>query len=124
MMIAEGETTPTNRFSSLTTGKACRTFGSKGSISSTVVFSRTEGTSVCMKDGEVVQVGTPEEILTDPANAYVTRFTESVDRGRIVTASSIMLKQPIVVRIKRVSRSSLGTLCNSRPNETLLNTVR
>ena len=54
-----------------------------------------------MKDGEVVQVGTPEEILTDPANAYVTRFTESVDRGRIVTASSIMLKQPIVVRMKR-----------------------
>ena len=54
-----------------------------------------------MKDGEVVQVGIPEEILTDPANAYVTRFTESVDRGRIVTASSIMLKQPIVVRIKR-----------------------
>ena len=54
-----------------------------------------------MKDGEVVQVGTPEEILTDPANAYVTRFKESVDRGRIGTASSIMLKQPIVVRIKR-----------------------
>lgn len=54
-----------------------------------------------MKDGEIVQVGTPEEILTDPANAYVTRFTESVDRGRIVTASSIMLKQPIVVRIKK-----------------------
>ena len=54
-----------------------------------------------MKDGEVVQVGIPEEILTDPANADVTRCTESVDRGRIVTASSIMLKQPIVVRIKR-----------------------
>src|SRR5699024_9664624 len=29
-----------------------------------------------MKDGEVVQVGTPEEILTDPADDYVTRFTE------------------------------------------------
>ena len=29
-----------------------------------------------MKDGEVVQVGTPEEILTDPANHYVSRFTE------------------------------------------------
>ena len=54
-----------------------------------------------MKDGVIVQVGTPEEILTDPANDYVTRFTESVDRGRIVTASSIMLRQPIVVRIKR-----------------------
>ena len=54
-----------------------------------------------MKDGVIVQVGTPEEILTDPANDYVTRFTESVDRGRIVTASSIMLRQPIVVRVKR-----------------------
>lgn len=53
-----------------------------------------------MKDGEVVQVGTPEEILTDPANDYVTRFTESVDRGRVVTAS-IMLTQPIVVRIRK-----------------------
>ena len=54
-----------------------------------------------MKDGEVVQVGTPEEILTDPANDYVTRFTESVDRGRVGTASSIMLTQPIVVRIRK-----------------------
>lgn len=54
-----------------------------------------------MKDGEIVQIGTPEEILTDPANAYVTRFTESVDRGRIVTASSIMLKQPVVVRLRK-----------------------
>lgn len=54
-----------------------------------------------MKDGEVVQVGTPEEILTDPANDYVTRFTESVDRGCVVTASSIMLTQPIVVRIRK-----------------------
>ena len=65
-----------------------------------------------MKDGEVVQVGTPEEILTDPANDYVTRFTESVDRGRVVTASSIMLTQPIVadeqflgeIRLKDVLR--------------------
>ena len=54
-----------------------------------------------MKDGEVVQVGTPEEVLIDPSNDYVTRFTESVDRGRVVTASSIMLTQPIVVRIRK-----------------------
>ena len=54
-----------------------------------------------MKDGEVVQVGTPEEILTDPANHYVSRFTENVDRGRIVTASSIMITQPVVARIRK-----------------------
>jgi len=41
-----------------------------------------------MKDGEVVQVGTPEEILTEPANDYVSRFVENVGRGRIVTAAA------------------------------------
>ena len=62
---------------------------------------RFEGHYAVMKDGEVVQVSTPEEILTDPANHYVSRFTENVDRGRIVTASSIMITQPIVARIRK-----------------------
>ena len=54
-----------------------------------------------MKDGEVVQVGTPEEILTDPANHYVSRFTENVDRGRNVTDSSIMITHQVVARIRK-----------------------
>ena len=32
-----------------------------------------------MKDGEIVQPGTPEHILTEPANEYVERFVEDVD---------------------------------------------
>ena len=39
-----------------------------------------------MKDGEIVQIGTSEEILTEPANAYVERFVENVDRSKIITA--------------------------------------
>ena len=35
--------------------------------------------------GEVVQVGTSEEILTEPANDYVARFVENVDRSKIIT---------------------------------------
>lgn len=54
-----------------------------------------------MKDGEVVQVGTPEEILTEPANDYVSRFVENVGRGRIVTAAAIMRKNPVIVRLKK-----------------------
>lgn len=54
-----------------------------------------------MKDGEVVQVGTPEEILTEPANDYVERFVENVGRGRIITASSIMKTKPVVARLKK-----------------------
>jgi glycine betaine/proline transport system ATP-binding protein len=46
-----------------------------------------------MKDGEIVQIGTPEEILVKPANDYVKAFVENVDRSKIVTASSIMFTE-------------------------------
>lgn len=45
---------------------------------------------VLLKDGEIVQIGTPEDILTNPADDYVTRFVENVDRSKILTAESIM----------------------------------
>ena len=54
-----------------------------------------------MKDGEIVQVGTSEEILTEPANEYVERFVENVDRSKIITASSIMIDKPVVARFKK-----------------------
>lgn len=43
-----------------------------------------------MRDGEIVQIGTPEEILTDPANDYVEQFVQDVDRSRVLTASAVM----------------------------------
>ncbi len=43
-----------------------------------------------MRDGRIVQIGTPEEILTDPANDYVAQFVQDVDRSRVLTASSAM----------------------------------
>lgn len=49
-----------------------------------------------MKDGYVVQVGTPEEILTDPADDYVKAFVQNVDRTKIITANAIMRKAPTV----------------------------
>lgn len=53
-----------------------------------------------MKDGEVVQVGTGEEILTNPADDYVERFVEDVDRSRVLTAENIMDK-PQTLRLKQ-----------------------
>jgi glycine betaine/proline transport system ATP-binding protein len=47
---------------------------------------------VLMKDGRVVQVGTAEEILTNPANDYVARFVEEVDMTKVMTAESVMIK--------------------------------
>lgn len=47
---------------------------------------------VLLKDGEIVQIGTPEEILTKPADDYVRRFIEGVDMSRILTAENAMRK--------------------------------
>ncbi|HVI48380.1 MAG TPA: glycine betaine/L-proline ABC transporter ATP-binding protein [Chitinophaga sp.] len=54
-----------------------------------------------MKDGEVIQVGTPEEILTSPANDYVTSFVEKVDRKSIITASSLMDTKPTMAVFRK-----------------------
>ncbi len=41
---------------------------------------------ILMKDGAIVQSGTPEEILTRPATEYVERFVENVDISKVLTA--------------------------------------
>jgi glycine betaine/proline transport system ATP-binding protein len=43
-----------------------------------------------MRDGRIVQIGTAEQILNDPANDYVAQFVADVDRTRVLTASSVM----------------------------------
>ena len=44
-----------------------------------------------MKDGEIVQLGTPEHILREPANEYVERFVEGVDYAKVRVAESGMV---------------------------------
>ncbi|WP_421900237.1 quaternary amine ABC transporter ATP-binding protein [Maridesulfovibrio sp.] len=55
---------------------------------------------VLMKDGAIVQVGTPEEILTEPATDYVRRFVEDVDITKVLTAESVMKKTEAVAYAK------------------------
>ncbi|MGB0383809.1 MAG: quaternary amine ABC transporter ATP-binding protein [Ardenticatenaceae bacterium] len=47
-----------------------------------------------MKDGEIVQVGTPEQIVAQPVNQYVREFTRDVPRAKVLTAASIMQPTP------------------------------
>ncbi|CAM3302593.1 quaternary amine ABC transporter ATP-binding protein [Vagococcus fessus] len=44
-----------------------------------------------MKDGQIMQIGTGEEILTNPANEFVREFVEDVDRSKVLTAQNIMV---------------------------------
>lgn len=45
---------------------------------------------VVMKDGSVVQIGTGEQIIHDPADDYVAEFVADVDRSRVLTAQLAM----------------------------------
>ena len=42
-----------------------------------------------MKDGEVVQIGTPAQLVLHPENDYVAEFTKDVPRVRVITAGEI-----------------------------------
>src|SRR5690606_13637957 len=43
-----------------------------------------------LKDGAVVQVGTPAEILLHPADAYVRAFVKDVNRARVLSGDTVM----------------------------------
>ncbi|WP_462411678.1 quaternary amine ABC transporter ATP-binding protein [Neobacillus sp. Marseille-QA0830] len=43
-----------------------------------------------MRDGSLIQLGTPEEILMNPANEFVEKFVEDVDLSKVLTASHVM----------------------------------
>jgi glycine betaine/proline transport system ATP-binding protein len=43
-----------------------------------------------MKDGEVIQIGTPEELVVIPATDYVAEFTRDVDRAKVISARSLL----------------------------------
>jgi glycine betaine/proline transport system ATP-binding protein len=50
-----------------------------------------------MHDGRVVQVGTPEEILQNPADDYVQAFFRGVDPTGIISAGDIARKTQVTV---------------------------
>ena len=43
-----------------------------------------------MKDGMIIQVGTPEELITNPASDHVTEFTRNIPRAKVLTARTVM----------------------------------
>ena len=44
-----------------------------------------------MRDGQVIQVGTPEEIILNPVDEYVKEFVKGISRLKVVKAHSIMM---------------------------------
>ncbi len=55
---------------------------------------------ILMKDGAIVQIGTPEQILTNPATEYVARFVQDVDITKVLTAESLMKRSEAVAYLR------------------------
>lgn len=56
-----------------------------------------------LRDGELVQVGEPKEILLEPANDYVEAFVRDVNRARALTVENVM-KPPV----NRITALTIG----------------
>jgi glycine betaine/proline transport system ATP-binding protein len=63
-----------------------------------------------MRDGRIVQLGTAEEILTEPADDYVAQFVQDVDRGRVLTAGNVMEAPRAVVSSSAGPRAALRVM--------------
>ncbi|MDH5695208.1 MAG: glycine betaine/L-proline ABC transporter ATP-binding protein [Dehalococcoidia bacterium] len=55
------------------------------------------GRIAIMRDGEIIQIGTPEEVIKAPGDAYVREFVQDASLAKVVTASSIMEKPKVLL---------------------------
>jgi len=83
-----------------------------------------------MKDGSIVQVGTPEEILMNPSNDYVERFVEDVDLSKVLTANHVMKRAEAVnidkgprVALKMMKELGISSIYVVNKRKTLLGAI-
>ena len=80
-----------------------------------------------MKDGLIIQIGTPEELVINPATSYVKEFTNDILRSKVLTASSIMEKINnktngyIKINEKSVVESFAADLIDNNTNALVMN---
>lgn len=60
-----------------------------------------------MKDGQIVQIGTSDDILENPVNEYVSNFVKDVDRSKVLEASQVMRKPEVVTTYKNGPRTAI-----------------
>ena len=65
-----------------------------------------------MRDGVIVQEGTPEEIVTRPANDYVSAFVQDVSRAKVIRAGSIMQEPAVVIHEGQDADAALAAMQN------------
>ncbi|MBY6069173.1 glycine betaine/L-proline ABC transporter ATP-binding protein [Leisingera aquaemixtae] len=70
-----------------------------------------------MKDGALVQVGTPEDIVTSPADDYVADFVAGISKLELISAGKIM--EPVASFEQRQGPIDLGSWPEAHPDHSL-----
>ncbi|WP_041367737.1 quaternary amine ABC transporter ATP-binding protein [Natranaerobius thermophilus] len=60
-----------------------------------------------MKDGVFEQVGTPEEILDNPASEYIKDFVKDIDRSKVLQAKDVMFNPSAIININEGLKSAV-----------------
>ncbi|MDL2306553.1 glycine betaine/L-proline ABC transporter ATP-binding protein [Desulfovibrio sp. OttesenSCG-928-C06] len=88
---------------------------------------------ILLRDGDIVQEGTPEDILANPADDYVADFVRHADRSRVLTTRSIMVPASAVAvlgvdgphtALRKIRHHGLSSLFVMDAFHTLLGLVR
>lgn len=53
-----------------------------------------------MKDGQLIQVDTPEQMSSNPADDYVKQFIDSADKTQVISVKNVMSTPNSIVRLK------------------------
>lgn len=64
-------------------------------------------TVAIMKDGKIIQIGTPEEMSANPADSYVREFIDSADKTKVLSVKHVMLIPSCIIKIKDSINNSL-----------------
>ncbi len=57
-------------------------------------------TVAIMRDGKIIQIGTPEEMSSNPADDYVRDFIDSADKTKVLSVKHVMLIPSCIIKIK------------------------
>jgi len=73
-----------------------------------------------MKDGEIIQSGIPEEVVTSPAGDYVREFVQDASPAKVITAGSIMTEAGTIIYDWQGPKVALHLLKNTKSDHGLL----
>jgi glycine betaine/proline transport system ATP-binding protein len=74
-----------------------------------------------MKDGRLVQMATPEKMVSQPADDYVREFTKNAPRDKIITVGSVATLKPVAVNgvnvlaSAKIGEAAAAVLASDKP---------